>query len=287
MGDVAGQIRYPLVDDLLDDPVALQARVLQVIEEELRHETITVVDPSDPAIASSVLFLLGRLAVDAGSAPQTCVILNKRSKAVRQSGDLCCPGGTVETQIDPYLAKLLLLPGSPLSRWPLWSELRCKRPQDARVLSLLFATALRESWEEMRLNPLGVRFLGPLPSERLVLFKRIIYPMVGWVRGQRHFSPSWEVEKILAIPLRSLLNPVHYANYRIYVPPHIEKKINRKMQDMPCFLHRQQNRTEILWGATYRIVVHFMELLFYFKPPDISTLPMVPGVMDENYINGR
>lgn len=287
MGDVAGRIEYPLVDDLLDDPTALQARVLQVIEEELRHETITVISSPDPVIASSVMFLLGQLAVDGESAPEICVILNKRSREVRQSGDLCCPGGTVETQIDPYLAKLLLIPGSPLSRWPFWSEFRCKRPQEARVLSLLFATALRESWEEMRLNPLGVRFLGPLPSERLVLFKRIIYPMVGWVLRQRHFTPSWEVEKILAIPVRSLLNPVHYANYRVYVPPNVEKKLNRRVQDMPCFLHRQQNHTEVLWGATYRIVVHFVELLFGFKPPDISTLPMVPGVMDENYIHGR
>jgi hypothetical protein len=284
MDNVAGQIGYPLIDDLLGDPNALQARVLQVIEKELRHETITPLDSSAPVVASSVMFLLGQLSVDSDSAPEICIILNKRSKAVRQSGDLCCPGGTVEAQIDPRLAKLLLLPGSPLRRWPLWSEFSCKRPREARILSLLLATALRESWEEMRLNPFGVRFFGPLPSERLLLFKRIIYPMVGWVRRQRHFKPSWEVAKILAIPLRSLLDPVHYANYRLYVPPRVEQRINRKTQDLPCFLHRQQNHTEILWGATYRIVVHFMELLFGFKPPDISTLPMVPGVMDENYI---
>jgi len=286
MDDVAGQIRHPL-NSLLDDPAALQARILHVIEQELGNDTITPVDSRDPAIASSVMFLLGRLEIAAGSAPEICTILNKRSKAVRQSGDLCCPGGTVEAQLDPYLAKLLLIPGSPLRQWPLWSRFSRKCPHHARVLSLLLATALRESWEEMRLNPLGVRFLGPLPSQSLLLFKRIIYPMVGWVRRQRHFSPSWEVEKILAIPLRSLLNPVHYANYRVYVPPQIEKKINRKTQDMPCFLHRQQNRTEILWGATYRIVIHFMELVFGFQPPDISTLPMVPGVMDESYIQAR
>ena len=33
MGDVAEQIEHPLVDDLLDDPSALQARVLQVIAQ--------------------------------------------------------------------------------------------------------------------------------------------------------------------------------------------------------------------------------------------------------------
>jgi len=244
-------------------------------------------DSLDGAVLSSVMFLLGRLAAEDGSAPETCIVLNKRSQEVRQSGDLCCPGGTVEAQLDPYLAKLLSIPFSPLTRWPLWSSFRSAQPQQARLLSLLLAAALRESWEEMRLNPLRVRFLGPLPSQRLLLFKRVIYPMIGWIQKQRQFVPSWEVEKIVAIPLRSLLNPWNYANYRLHVLPEVEKKLDHGVQDMPCFLHRHQSRTEILWGATYRIVMHFLELIFDFKPPDIATLPIVLGIMDENYLNNR
>lgn len=287
MVDLAGENRNRLIDRLLDDSSALEGRILEVVQERLRQEPIMRPDSLDGAVLSSVMFLLGRLAAEDGAAPETCIVLNKRSQEVRQSGDLCCPGGTVEAQLDPYLAKLLSIPFSPLARWPLWPSFRSAQPQQARLLSLLLATALRESWEEMRLNPLGIRFLGPLPSQRLLLFKRVIYPMIGWIRRQRQFVPSWEVEKIVAIPLRSLLNPWNYANYRLHVLPEVEKKLDRGVQDMPCFLHRHQGRTEILWGATYRIVVYFLELIFDFKPPDIATLPIVLGIMDENYLNNR
>ena len=67
----------------------------------------------------------------------------------------------------------------------------------------------------MRLNPLGIQFLGPLPSESLVMFHRVLYPMVGWIARQRHFFPNWEVEKIIRVPLEDLLQPENYACYRI------------------------------------------------------------------------
>jgi len=240
----------------------------------------------DGAISSSVMFLLGSMRTEKGRPPEICVILNKRSKKVRQAGDLCCPGGTVEAQLDPYLARLLMLPCSPLTRWPHWNRLRSERPQEARLVALLLATALRESWEEMRVTPFAVRFLGPLQSQRLLLFSRIIHPMVGWISRQSRFTASREVEKIILIPLRSLLQTAHYARYRLYVPPHLEKKINRGTQDFPCFLYSDKGEIELLWGATYRIVICFLELMFGFKPPDLSSLPLIPGIMDESYVNG-
>lgn len=287
MDDVAGKNASSSAENLLNDPEALQAHILKVIRDRACNNAGDMPDSADGAIASSVMFLLGLLEIDEGSRPEICVVLNKRSKIVRQSGDLCCPGGTVEEQMDPYLARLLRLPFLPLNRWPLRSTFQRNCPHKERALSLLLATALREAWEEMRLNPFGVRFLGPLPSQRLLLFKRVIYPMVGWIGRQRRFVPSWEVEKIVAVPLRSLLNPALYANYRIYLPPSVEKKINLSVREMPCFLHRERDQTEILWGATYKIVVHFMELIFAFKPPDVATLPLVPGIMDEDYLNFR
>jgi 8-oxo-dGTP pyrophosphatase MutT (NUDIX family) len=286
MGESSGKPSAQMIDHLLEDPSALQTRILNLLQQRLSECALHPAPSPCGAVASSVMFLLGRLTIEGSSAtPETCIILNKRSKIVRQSGDLCCPGGTVEARIDPYLARLLSFPCSPLARWPLWSSFRCRQPFAARTLSLLFATALRESWEEMRLNPFGVTFLGPLPPERLMLFKRIIYPMAGWIRKQDQFVPSWEVEKIVTIPVRTLLDPVRYANYRIYVPPAIEKKLNHRVQDMPCFIHKHKGHTEILWGATYRMVACFVQLVFGFTPPELSTLPMIPGIMDENYIH--
>lgn len=269
------------------DPSALKARILKALNGRDYRRAFFSDEPQNGAMASSVMLLLGRQKVSRGREPETCIILNKRSRRVRQAGDLCCPGGSVESQLDPYIAKLLSLPGSPLTTWPYWSRLRHENPAEARLLSLLLATGLRESWEEMRLTPFSIRFLGPLPSQRLLLFRRIIYPLVGWVSWQKRFVASWEVERILCIPLRSLMNPGAYARYRFYVPPELEEKYGRKTQDFPCFIHCEGNRTEILWGATFKIVSFFLELTFGFKPPDMLSLPVVPGLLDEGYIFGR
>ncbi len=65
------------------------------------------------------------------------------------------------------------------------------------------------------MNPVGVSFLGPLPPQQLAMFQRIIYPMVCWVPRQKRFFPNWEVEKLVYIPLRKLLNPDNYALCRM------------------------------------------------------------------------
>ena len=80
-------------------------------------------------------------------------------------------------------------------------------------MALLLAASLREGLEEMRLNPLGVEFLGALPLQRLVMFKREIYPFVGWVGRQRRFFPNWGVTDIVYIPLGTFLDPKRYARY--------------------------------------------------------------------------
>jgi hypothetical protein len=188
--------------------------------------------------------------------------------------------------LDPYLARLVTLPVFPMARWPHWGQWLERRPQEARRLALFFATSLRESFEEMGLNPLGVKFLGPLPSQRLRLFRRVIYPMVGWISRQRRFFPNWEVEKVIFIPLRCLLNSHHYARYRLRYGSRLGKEFNRQTEDFPCFRFRNENKTELLWGVTYRIVMLFLELAFGFRPPDPASLPVISGILEENYLTG-
>ena len=72
-------------------------------------------------------------------------------------------------------------------------------------MSLYLTTSLRESFEEMRLNPFSIKFLGPLPPQNLRVFQKIIYPMVGWVEGNHRLKTNHEVEKIVYIPLKVLL----------------------------------------------------------------------------------
>ncbi len=218
----------------------------------------------EAGLPSSVLLLMGPHCGDRSEGFRPCLILNKRSRRVSQPGDLCCPGGSVSPQADSYLAKVLGLPGFPLSRWTHWRAWRQRRPKAARSLGLLLATSLRESFEEMRLNPLSVTFLGPLPPQRLIMFKRMIFPMVGWTDRQQRFFPNWEVDKIVRIPIDALLTPDHYGRYRFGYG----KGAERVVKDYPCFTHHSGRETELLWGATYRIVMTFLEMVFGFAPPD-------------------
>jgi hypothetical protein len=236
----------------------------------------------DLKTASAVLFLLSRCPGTDKVSGEPCLILNKRSANVRQAGDLCCPGGSVNPRLDTGLAKLLRLPIFPLVRWPYWPGWRKKRPREAVWLRLLLATGLRESLEEMRLNPLGLKFLGPLPPQPLVMFQRVIYPMVIWISGQTRFYPNWEVEKVVCLPVRDFFNPSMYARYRLSIEtlPGAEN-----VNTFPCFRYVKNQETEILWGATFRITMAFLNYVFGFSPPDVHSLPEIRGHLSRAYLN--
>ncbi len=228
---------------------------------------------------SAVLFLLGP-----GTDGKPVLILNKRSRLVRQPGDLCCPGGGVQPVLDNLLARWLRLPAPPLSRWPKGFWWRRYREKDWIKLALLLAAALREGFEEMRLNPLGVRFLGPMAAQRLVMFRRTIYPLVGWVPRQRLFFPNWEVEKIVHIPLASLFESGNYACCRISLQDTMTGGPDIPYGDMPCFVHRKNGHKELLWGATYRLAQRFLNTVFGYRPPAVGSLPVVPMRLDDRYL---
>lgn len=153
-------------------------------------------------------------------------------------------------------------------------------------MGLLLAASLREALEEMRLNPLGVAFLGPLPPQSLVMFDRTMYPMVGWIRRQRSFRPNWEVEKMVHTPLRDLLRPDRYGRLRIRYEMESPYGDGGHGEDHLCFLHRDGRETEVLWGATFRIVLGFLELVFGFTPPSMEGLPTVTRSLDRTYLGG-
>lgn len=271
---------------ILEHPGSLQEHIEDRLAPDFLRDPSAAEFKKQLGMSSSVLLLLGCGLHEGGCAQEPCLILNRRSRRVRQSGDLCCPGGTVETRLDPVLAKALSLPRCPLARWRHWPELRRRSPYAARLLALHLATGLRESWEEMRLNPLFFRFLGPLPPERLRLFARVIHPLVGWISKPQRFVPNWEVDRIVAIPVRHLLDPARYYRYRLYVAPDVQGTVEPPAQDFPCFLHQDGVHVEILWGATFRIVTLFLSKVFDFSPPDVSERPIVPGLLDAAYLNG-
>ncbi len=275
------------MNPLLNDADALQTHIQKVTGKLLLEEPVYPERMDGIRNASAVMFLLGLMPSDNGQVLEPSLILNKRSQAVNQAGDLCCPGGGISPGIDTFLAKIMALPGLPMWRWPFWPAIRSRRSKEAEILRILFFTSLRECFEEMRLNPFGVRFLGSLPVQRLVMFGRVIYPMVGWVTKQQHFRLNWEVEKIVSIPLRKLLNPDNYVQYRLEMKDPNTENGSQQVYDAPSFLHKNGLETEVLWGATCRITMNFLELMFGFAVPTDGSLPVLRGSMDEAYLNTK
>ncbi len=172
-------------------------------------------------------------------------------------------------------------------RWKQRTGLTKKHSSLFKLVAIIWATGLRESFEEMKLNPFGVRFLGPLPPQSLVMFKRTIYPVVGWINRQKRFFPNWEVEKVVHVPLKDLLNPSYYGRYRLLLRHNTGQRQTASVQDYPCFRLQAPNDGEILWGATYRITLGFLQRIFGFEPPAFETLPAVQGVLDQTYLTGQ
>ena len=272
---------------LLQNPDSLQTHIQQVAGEHLLREPVFPEHIHAVKNASAVMFLLGLTTGDNGQAPEPSLILNKRSQAVTQPGDLCCPGGGISPGVDTFLAKFMTLPGLPMRRWPFWQALFSRSVKEAQILRVLFFTSLREGFEEMRLNPFSVRFLGPLPIQRLIMFRRVIYPMVGWMSRQQRFSLNWEVEKIVPVPLRKLLDPGNYVRYQLEMKDPNSHDGSRQVYDAPSYLHKTGEETEVLWGATCRITLNFLELMFGFTPPMDGSLPILKGILDETYLNSK
>ena len=272
---------------LLQNTTSLKKHIQKVTGEQLLQAPVYPEHIDGIRNASAVMFLLGMMPGDDGQASEPSLILNKRSKAVNQAGDLCCPGGGISPNVDTFLAKAMTLPGFPMWRWPFWSSLRSSRSKEAKILRVLFFTSLREGFEEMRLNPFGVRFLGPLPIQRLVMFGRVIYPMVGWVSRQQRFTLNWEVEKIVSIPLKDLLDPGNYVQYQLEMKDPNADNGRQQVYDAPSFLYKKGEETEVLWGATCRITLNFLELMFGFTPPTDGSLPVLKEIMDEAYMNPK
>jgi hypothetical protein len=261
-----------MLKNLFENQDILTKHILQMLDTKINNKIFP-----DKTLrfsgAAAVMLLIGQLPETNRFEP--CFILNKRSLKVKQPGDICCPGGGIEPQIDHFLSGLLSLKFLPLARWPFWQHWQTARSAESKQLSLVFAAALREGFEEMGINPLGVKFLGPLGPEYIVISKREIFPVAGWILRQKRFFPNREVEKIIYIPIRNLLSSSYYARHEIQI--HSNK--NKISMHVPCFRHE----SELLWGATYRIVMRFLELVFEFKPPEPESLPLVTGILDNTF----
>jgi 8-oxo-dGTP pyrophosphatase MutT (NUDIX family) len=113
-------------------------------------------------------------------------------------------------------------------------------------------TALRETQEEIGLNPQEVGIIGYLKQTH-TMTNYIIFPVVGIIPYPHQLHPSpIEVCRVFTIPLEWLAEPCNYdQNY--YTLPATNIKI-------PVIYFKPYDG-EILWGASARITIDFLETL--------------------------
>ncbi len=215
------------------------------------------------------------------------VILNKRSTYVQQAGDLCFPGGGTDRKLDGILSRLLEWRILPTGRSdPLRRLLRTSR-RERDVFLLVLASVLRESWEEMRLPPWKVEYMGALPTLWMQSFPRVIFPVVGKVRSGWMAKPNWEVESVLRLPLRAFFDPESYANCRFLVSAPSNDGGAVHEWEYPCMVIQSDSGEEILWGATFKILMNFMQRVFDLPVDQINPSREVVKELSPYYFSGK
>jgi len=115
-------------------------------------------------------------------------------------------------------------------------------PQDASPAE----TALRETREEIGLEPSRVEVLGFLPSQYTTRSGFIVTPVVGVVRPPFELHPERsEVDEVFEVPLAFLMDPANHRQGSIVVEGE-----TRQFHAIPFGDY-------YIWGVTAGILIHF------------------------------
>ncbi len=122
-------------------------------------------------------------------------------------------------------------------------------PRDSSAL----AAALRESQEEIGIDPDHVRVLGQL-DQVTAASNYLVTPFVGLIPHPYEFrlNPS-ETAAVFSVPVAALLQPGCFKVEPRFYPPHRRDPIYH-------FYYQGWD----IWGATARIIIQFLELAYGF-----------------------
>ncbi|KUG24195.1 hypothetical protein ASZ90_005991 [hydrocarbon metagenome] len=216
--------------------------------------------------------------------PEYVFQLIKRSDKVSQAGDISCPGGMLHPRLDSILSRFLKLGIISSMQGENSGVAQCKDKETNFLIRLFLATALREAWEEVGLNPLNVVFLGALPSYSLTLFARTIYPFVCVTPKHFTYKLSPEVEKVLEIPLSLFFDSANYAILNIKTSP---KSDSTSMKYNCVVIPDGQGGEDILWGATFKIIDNFLSTISDDNLPVFAPSRIINRVLSTNYMSRK
>lgn len=166
-----------------------------------------------------------------------CVLFEVRSSLMRfQPGDVCFPGGRVDLE-------------------------------DATLLS----AALRETHEELGVEPDTVEVLGPL-TPYIASLSFVVYPFVGVVDLNKIIDSynKDEVEEVFTVPLAWLLNHEPYMHeVAVDITPNNETFPFEKIPNGDQYQWRKRTIEEwfyeygnyTIWGMTARILKQFIDVI--------------------------
>jgi 8-oxo-dGTP pyrophosphatase MutT (NUDIX family) len=107
-------------------------------------------------------------------------------------------------------------------------------------------TALRESQEEIGVNPSKIEVIHSLTPLYIPISNFLVSAFVGWSPQSINFVPDpTEVDQILQVPLSGLINQYPYSKFSL------------EQNSMPHFTFDDHK----IWGATALIVHEFVELI--------------------------
>lgn len=111
-------------------------------------------------------------------------------------------------------------------------------------------TALRETWEEIGLPPKEADVLGELDDIATYTTGFIITPFVAMIPFPHKFSANpGEVDEIIEVPLTALQDKKNFAEEILEVG------------GRPIMQYFYHYHDRVIYGATARIVKHFLEVL--------------------------
>ncbi|TVR85942.1 MAG: CoA pyrophosphatase [Saprospirales bacterium] len=121
-----------------------------------------------------------------------------------------------------------------------------------RVDSDIRETALRETYEEIGVDPVEVEVLGKLSNLYIPVSNFLVYPFVGFVRSRPKFSlQETEIAEVITCDYKRLLN------YDCRNTTKIELSNGIHLENVPYF----DLKGKILWGATAMMMAELVHVL--------------------------